>query len=91
MEKVSNISTIIVSNAISTLKDISVSNINRVIFGHLNINSLRNKNFLCEQIKGYIDIFILLESKLEDSFLLGQFLIDGFYAPFRFDRDKNGE
>ena len=86
-----NTSTTIISNAISTLKDIRVSNINRLILGHLNINSLRNKfNFLCEQIKGYINIFMLSELKLDDSFPLGQFLIDGFHAPFRFDRDKNG-
>ena len=81
----------IVSNAISTLKNIRVSNINRLIFGHLDLNSLRNKfNFLCEQIKGYIDILMLSESNLDDSFPLGQFLIDGFHAPFRLDHDKNG-
>ena len=88
MENVSNTSTAIVSNAISTLKDIRASNINRLIFGHLKINSLRNKfNFLCEQIKGYADIFMLSESKLDDSFPLAQFCP----RVFRFDRDKNGE
>ena len=99
MENVSNTSTTIVSNVISTLKDIVVNNINRLIFGHLNINSLRNKfDFLCEQIYiyiyivkyMYIAIFMLSESKLDDSFQLGHFLIDGFHALFRFDRDKNG-
>ena len=33
---------------------------------------------------------MLSKSKLDDSFPLDQFLIDGFYATFRFDRDKNG-
>ena len=33
---------------------------------------------------------MLKESKLDDSFPLGQFLIDDFYTPSRFDRDKNG-
>ena len=71
MENVST-STTIVSNSISTLKDIRISSINRLMFEHLNINSLRNKfNFLCEQIKGYIDIFMLSKSKLYDSFPLG--------------------
>ena len=66
--------------------NIRVSNINRLIFG-LNINSFLNKvNFLCEQIKRYIDIFMLMESKLDDSFPLIQFLIDSFHAPFRFDQ-----
>ena len=88
MENVSNTFTKIVSNA---LKDIRASNINRLIFGHLNIKSLRNKfNFLCEQIKEYIETFVLPESKLDDSSPLGQFLIDSFHALFRFDRDNNG-
>ena len=34
-----------------TLKNNRISNINKLIFGHLNINSLRNKfDLLCEQI-----------------------------------------
>ena len=33
---------------------------------------------------------MLTESKLDDSLPLGQLLIDGFYAQFRFDCDKNG-
>ena len=88
MENVSTTSTTIVSNAISTLQDICVSNINRLIFGHLSISSFRNKfNFLCEQIKGSIDM--LPEPKMDDSLPLGQFLTDGFHTPFKFDRDKN--
>ena len=88
MENASNTLATTVSNAIRTLKDIRVS---RLIFGHLNINSLRNKfNFLCEQINGYIEIFMLSESKLNDSFPLGQFLIDGFHTPFSFNTGKNG-
>ena len=52
---------------------------------------MRNKfDFLCEQIKGSIDIFMISESKLDESFPQGQFLIDGFHTPFRFDRNKNG-
>ena len=39
IENIPNTSTTIVSNAISTLKDICVGNINRLIFGHLIINS----------------------------------------------------
>ena len=69
----------------------SNSNINRLVFGHLNINSLSTEfDFLCEQIKGSIDVFMISESKLDDSFPRGQFLIDGFHTSFRFDRNKNG-
>ena len=77
MENVSNTSAVIASNA-------RVSDVNRLIFGYLNINSLRHKfNFLCEQIKGCTDAFMLWESKLDVSFSQGQFLIDGFHSPRR--------
>ena len=53
------------SDSISvSLKDIRVSNLNNVILGLLNINSLRNKfQFLAEIIHGKIDILILTETK----------------------------
>ena len=79
------------SDSKKTLKNIRISNINKLTFGHLNINSLRNKfDLLCEQIKGSIDIFMISETKLDDSFPQGQFLIEGFHSPFRFDRNKTG-
>ena len=34
---------------------------------------------------------MISESKLDESFPQGQFLIAGFHTPFRFDRNKNGE
>ena len=58
IENISNTSTTIVSNAISTLKDIRVGNIDRLISGHLIINSLRNEfTLFFQQIKGSILIF----------------------------------
>ena len=30
------------------------------------------------------------ETKLNDSFPKGQFLMEGFHSPFRFDRNRNG-
>ena len=86
-----NASNTIITNAKRILRDIRTSNINRLVFGHLNINSLRTKfDFLCEKIVGSIDVFMISESKLDDSFPHGQFLIDGFHTSFRFDRNKNG-
>ena len=62
-----------------------------MMFGHLNINSLRNKlELVSEQFKGSIDILMVSETKLDDSFPEGQFLIEGFHSPFRFDRNRNG-
>ena len=34
---------------------------------------------------------MISETKLDDSFPDGQFLIEGCHAPFRFDRNKYGE
>ena len=72
------------------LKSIRVSNVNRLIIGHLNINSLRNKfEALKIIIKGNLDILVITESKLDDTFPVGQFIIDGFSPPFRVDHNKN--
>ena len=87
----SNASIATFSDAKKAAKNIRINNINKLIFGHLNINSLRNKfDLLYEQIKGSIGIFMISETKLDDSFPQGQFLIEGFHSPFRFDRNKTG-
>ena len=38
----------------------------------------------------YIDIFILTKTKLDETFLTSQFLMDDFSKPYRFDRNKYG-
>ena len=87
----SNDSTFSQSDVKKALKDICISNMNKLIFGHLNINSLRNKfDLLSEEVKGSIDILMVSETKLDGSFPEGQFLIEGFHSPFRFDRNRNG-
>ena len=63
----------------------------KTIVGHLNINSIKNKfDFLAQQVKGDIDILMISETKLDESFPVSQFLIDGYIVPFRFDRNGNG-
>ena len=55
---------------------------NKLIFAHLNINSVRNKfEFLAEQIKGKINILMISETKIDESFQQRNFLIDGFSSP----------
>ena len=50
-------------NILNTLR---ISNVNRLIVGHLNINSLRNKiQDLQEIIKCNIDILVITETKLD--------------------------
>ena len=45
---------------------------------------------LPDQIKGNIDVLLVSETKIDDSFPIGNFLIDGFSTPYRLDRNSNG-
>ena len=63
----------------------------KLITGQLDVNSLRNKfDLLTYQIKDNIDILMITETKLDESFPIGQFFISGFSSPFRLNRDRNG-
>ena len=73
------------------LKNIKLKNITRLVIGHININSLRNKfDLLKMPIKGNIDILVITESKLDRSFPSLQFAIEGYAMPYRIDRNANG-
>ena len=57
-----------------TLKTIHSDNANKLIFAHLNINSIGNKfEFLATQVKGKIDALMNLETKIDESFPKGNF------------------
>ena len=79
------------SNSIKQPKTIRLKDINRVIIGNLNTNSL-TVTFaqLQEIVLKYVDILILTETKLDDSFPTSQFMVDGFSMPYRQDRNRNG-
>ena len=73
------------------LKSLCKANLSKLIFAHLNINSIRNKSeLLSEQIKGNVDVLLISETKIDDNFLVGQFLIEGFCTPYRLDRNSKG-
>ena len=75
----------------NTLKPLRKDNRNKLIFAYLNINSIRNKfEVLSEQIKGNVDVLMISETKIGDSFPAGQFLIEGFSTPYRLDRNLKG-
>ena len=62
-------------NAGKYLKEIRIKNINRIIIGTLNINSLYSKfDQLKILIKKYIDILVIEETKLDPSFPDDQWL-----------------
>lgn len=61
------------------------------MIGHLSINSIRqNFDSLIETATGNIDILMISEAKLNESFPQGPFLIKGFSEPYRLDRNSKG-
>ena len=78
-------------NCLDVLTSLRKDNVDRLIFAHLNINSIRNKfENLSQLIRSKIDVLLISETKIDDSFPKGQFLMDGFSAPYRLDRNCQG-
>ena len=87
----SSLSEIRALNAKSRLMEMKAQSSDKLILGHLNVNSIRNKfEALKFIIDNNIDILLISETKLDDSFPSAQFLIKGFSAPYRFDRNSKG-
>ena len=64
---------------------------NKLIFAHLNINSIRKKfEELISQVKRSVDVLMISETKIDDSFPIANLLIDGFSQPYRIDRNSYG-
>ena len=79
------------SNKVASLYSIRTSNLNKLVAAHLNINSLRLKfDSLAQKITGNVDILMISETKLDNSFPEGQFLIEGYSKPYRIDRNCHG-
>ena len=75
----------------SELKRYRIKNLHRVIIATLNVASLPNKfDQLKLTIGNNIDVLVLTETKLDDSFPTSQFVLDGYSIPYRRDRDRNG-
>ena len=74
-----------------SLTEVRKLNPNKLIIAHIKINSLRNKfEMLKATITDKTDILLISETKLDSSFPVNQFLIDGFSPPYRLDRHANG-
>ena len=64
---------------------------NKIIIGNININSLPAKfDQVKEVILKNLDILVVTETKLDETFPLGQFYVEGFTMPYRLDRNRNG-
>ena len=63
----------------------------KLIIGHASINSIRNKfEILRLLLPEVLDVLMITETKLDDSFLEQQYHIEGFHIPFRLDRNRHG-
>ena len=75
----------------STLRKLKSKNVDRPVIAHLNINFLGPKfEGLKSLIKENIDILMISETKLDDTYPVGQFLIEGYSEPIRLDRNCHG-
>ena len=62
----------------------------KLVIGQLNVNSIRNKfHEIKELIKENFNIFLVSETKIDESFPCDMFRIDGF-SSYRLDRDRFG-
>ena len=67
------------------------SNHNKLIFSTLNINSVPNKlDDIRITIADFVDILVITEIKLDQSFPESQFFINKSPKPFRKDRNRHG-
>ena len=76
---------------ITEIKGLKLRNVNTVMFGNLNINSLPNKfDQLREIVLKYVNVLVITKTKLDDTFLKSQFLVTGLSVPYRLDQNRNG-
>ena len=79
------------NNQNDLLKNLRLKNSNKVIIGHININSLRNKfELLTEMVQDKVDLLMISETKLDSSFPNAQFYMKSFSEPYKLDRTSKG-
>ena len=75
----------------SSLCDLKLRNLNCLIFGQININSIRNKfELLYCLVSNNIDVLLIPETKIDNTFSVSQFCLPGYLVPFRLDCTGNG-
>ena len=89
--KCANYSRIVIKPPHVFFQELSEKNEDWLIIAHLNINFLQNKfEPLATLVQGQVDILIISETKLDESFSSNQFMINGYANPFRDDRNSYG-
>ena len=73
------------------LDKLKTLNKNCLLVAHININFLYNKfEALKSLVQNKLDILVISETKIDNSYPTNQFLFEGFPPPFRMDRNCNG-
>ena len=79
------------SDNIEILSKLRAKNPDKPIIGQLNINFLEKKfEPLLSLVRDKIDILMISETKIDGTFPLNQFAIEGYSQQFRLDRNCNG-
>ena len=75
---------------ITFCKTLRVENANQLITGHLYVNSTRNEfRMLSSIISNNINIIMISETRLDESFPLFRFLVQGFTNLIKFDKARH--
>ena len=71
------------------MKNQRLKNSNKVVIGHITINSLRNKfELLTEIVRDKVDLLMNSEIKLDSSFPNAQFYMKSYSKPYKLDRSS---
>lgn len=72
------------------MKKLRLKHPKNVIVAYLNINSIRNKftNF-SQMINKNVDVLVIAETKLDETFPKQQFVLEGYKEPYRLDVASN--
>ena len=74
-----------------SLNELITKNNEKLIIGHLNINFIENKfEALVSLVKDKLDIIMISETKIDESFPESQFTMEGYSKPFRRHRNSHG-
>ena len=78
-------------NSCNTLQKLRVNNPLRIIAGQLNISSIRNKfDALCSIFKQKINILLVSATKIDDTFPVAEFCVQGYSTSYKLDRLGKG-
>ena len=76
----------------SSLGSLKLRNVNCLIFSQIIINSIRNTyELLFSLVLNNIDVLLITETNIENTFLVSQFCVPEYSVPFRLDCTGKGQ